>query len=60
MNYDEPIVRRDDHRLYVRDYGGKEPAIVLMHGIPDNLQLDDRLVPRLSPLRRVITFDFLG
>jgi len=35
-------------------------VIVLMHGFPDNLHLYDRLVPHLSPSRRVITFDFLG
>lgn len=46
--------------MYVRDYAGPEPAIVLMHGFPDNLHLYDRLVPYLSPARRVITFDFLG
>jgi haloalkane dehalogenase len=59
MNYDEPSVRRDGHRLYVRDYPGEEPAIVLMHGFPDNLHLYDRLVPHLAP-RRVVVFDFLG
>jgi pimeloyl-ACP methyl ester carboxylesterase len=31
-----------------------------MHGFPDNLHLYERLVPRLSPPRRVVTFDFLG
>lgn len=31
-----------------------------MHGFPDNLHLYDRLVPHLSPPRRVVTFDFLG
>jgi pimeloyl-ACP methyl ester carboxylesterase len=31
-----------------------------MHGFPDNLHLYDRLVPRLNPPRRVVTFDFLG
>jgi haloalkane dehalogenase len=60
MNYDEPIVRRNGHRIFVSDYPGEEPAIVLMHGFPDNLHLYDRLVPRLRPPRRVVTFDFLG
>jgi pimeloyl-ACP methyl ester carboxylesterase len=46
--------------MYARDYAGEEPAIVLMHGFPDNLHLYDRLVPHLSPARRVVTFDFLG
>jgi pimeloyl-ACP methyl ester carboxylesterase len=48
------------YRIYVREYPGEEPAIVLMHGFPDNLHLYDRLVPHLSPERRVVTFDFLG
>jgi len=37
-----------------------EPPIILMHGFPDNLHLYDRLVPYLSPPRRVVLFDFLG
>jgi pimeloyl-ACP methyl ester carboxylesterase len=39
---------------------GAEPTIVVMHGFPDNLHLYDRLLPHLSPPRRVVTFDFLG
>jgi pimeloyl-ACP methyl ester carboxylesterase len=31
-----------------------------MHGFPDNLHLYDRLIPYLSPARRIVTFDFLG
>jgi pimeloyl-ACP methyl ester carboxylesterase len=34
--------------------------MILMHGFPDNLHLYDRLVPYLSPPRRVVLFDFLG
>ncbi len=60
MVYQETFVQRGQHRIYVRDYPGEEPAIVLMHGFPDNLHLYDRLVPHLSPPRRVIAFDFLG
>ena len=60
MNFAEQFVPRDRHRIYARDHPGDEPAIVLMHGFPDNLHLYDRLVPHLSPPRRVITFDFLG
>ena len=56
----EAWIDRDSHRIYAREYPGQEPAIVLMHGLPDNLHLYDRLVPQLSPPRRVITFDFLG
>ena len=52
-------VRFDGHRLYVRDYPGRGPAFVLMHGFPDNLHLYDRVVPLLRG-RRTVTFDFLG
>jgi haloalkane dehalogenase len=61
VSHTERWVQRDGHRIYVRDYAGEGPAIVLMHGFPDNLHLYDRLVPYLtSAARRVITFDFLG
>ena len=60
MVYQETFVDRDRHRIYVRDYPGEEPAIILMHGFPDNLHLYDRLIPCLTPPRRVIAFDFLG
>jgi len=60
MAYQETFVQRNQYRIYVRDYPGEEPAIVLMHGFPDNLHLYDRLLPYLSPSRRVIAFDFLG
>jgi pimeloyl-ACP methyl ester carboxylesterase len=60
MKFTEHLVSRDRHHIYARDYTGDEPAIVLMHGFPDNLHLYDRLVPHLSPSRRVVTFDFLG
>ena len=56
----ETFVQRDQHRIYVRDHPGAEPAIILMHGFPDNLHLYDRLSPYLSPPRRVVLFDFLG
>jgi haloalkane dehalogenase len=58
-NYREHSIPRGPHHLYARDYAGEEPAIVLLHGFPDNLHLYDRLVPELAR-RRVVTFDFLG
>jgi pimeloyl-ACP methyl ester carboxylesterase len=60
MHYRETFVLRNQHRIYVREYAGEEPTIILMHGFPDNLHLYDRVCPYLSPPRRVITFDFLG
>lgn len=59
MNFREHFVPRGEHRIYVREYAGEEPPIILMHGFPDNLHLYDRLIPHLS-LRRVVAFDFLG
>ena len=48
-----------DGRLRVADCPGDEPALVLMHGFPDDCRIYNRLVPLLSP-RRAVTFDFLG
>ena len=60
MRSEEPLVRSDGHRIHVRDYPGPGPAIVLMHGFPDDLHLYDGLVPLLTPSRRIVTIDFLG
>lgn len=60
MTYRETFVQRNQHRIHAREYPGEEPAIVLMHGFPDNLHLYDRLFHYLSPPRRVVAFDFLG
>jgi pimeloyl-ACP methyl ester carboxylesterase len=60
MAYQETVVRRGQHGIHVREHPGAGPPIVLMHGFPDNLHLYDRLVPYLSPPRRVVLFDFLG
>ncbi len=49
MNYTEAFVQRDQYRIYLREYTGEEPAIILMHGFPDNLHLYDRLTPCLWP-----------
>jgi haloalkane dehalogenase len=51
---------RGGHRIRVRDYPGSGPAIVLMHGFPDDLHLYDRVLPFLVGVHRVVTFDFLG
>ena len=39
MIYQETFGQRNRHRIYVREYPGEEPAIILMHGFPDNLHL---------------------
>jgi hypothetical protein len=43
MVYQETFVQRSQHRIYVREHPGEEPAIILMHGFPDNVHLYDRL-----------------
>src|SRR5437762_10479059 len=60
LSYTEHVVQRGSYHIYAREYPGEEPAIVLMHGFPDNLHLYDRLLPWLITSRRVVTFDFLG
>ena len=60
VQFTEHVVPRGQHHIYAREYEGEGPAIILMHGFPDNLHLYDRLVPFLSPGRSVVTFDFLG
>ena len=47
--------------LYVRDYPGAGPTLVLMHGLPDHQGIYDDLIPHLvAANRRVVSFDFLG
>jgi pimeloyl-ACP methyl ester carboxylesterase len=46
-------------RLHVSDRSGVDPALVLMHGFPDDSRIYDRLTPLLGP-RRVVIFDFAG
>ncbi len=57
---EERWIPHGTHRLFCREYPGDDPAIVLMHGFPDDLHLYDRLIPHLSEGHRVVAFDFLG
>src|SRR5229473_1888123 len=60
-SFAEHHVPREAGKVYARDYKGTGPALVLMHGFPDNLHIWDDLVPYLiASGRRVVTFDFLG
>jgi len=57
----EHRVPREDHYLYAREYQGKGPTFVLLHGYPDNLHIYDLLIPVLVAAgRHVVAFDFLG
>jgi pimeloyl-ACP methyl ester carboxylesterase len=54
-------VSRGPYRLYVEAEAGADGApVVLMHGLPDNTHLYDRLVPHLAGRRPLVRFDFLG
>ena len=58
-SYTEHRILRGASAISARHYAGTGPALVLMHGFPDNLHIYDRLIPYLRD-RQVITFDFLG
>ena len=45
--------------LHVIDRPGAEPAVVLLHGFPDDSRIYHRLMPYLVP-HRAVAFDFLG
>ena len=46
-------------KIYTKEYKGEKPAIVLLHGFPDNHHLYDELIPYLNE-HRIIVFDFIG
>lgn len=48
------------HTIRGIDIPGEGPAVMLLHGFPDNLHLYDKVYPLLAGKRRVIAFDFLG
>ena len=48
----ERLVKTEQGPLFVTDQGLGEPAIVAMHGFPDDHRIYDRLVPQLQPTHR--------
>ncbi len=60
----EHAIARDGYTISAREYGAvhaqDRPAIVLMHGFPDNQHLYDAVVPLLAKNHHTITFDFVG
>jgi haloalkane dehalogenase len=59
VSFNERRVDTPDGSILVRETPGDGPAVVLMHGFPDDQRIYARLLPLLSP-RRAVTFDFLG
>jgi pimeloyl-ACP methyl ester carboxylesterase len=55
----ERLIDYDGGHLYVRDHPGRSPAIVAMHGFPDDSRIYHRLIGPLAP-HRVVTFDWNG
>jgi haloalkane dehalogenase len=55
----EHSVAHAEGSIHVFDYPGEEPAIVLLHGFPDDHRVYDKLLPLLTP-RRAVAFDWLG
>jgi len=45
--------------LHVSDHPGAAPAIVMMHGFPDDSRIYDRIIPLLMP-HRAVAYDWLG
>jgi len=48
----------DSGTLHAVEWPGQEPAVVLMHGFPDDHHIYDRLAPLLPG--RVVAFDWIG
>ena len=46
-------------RVYVRDRGRDEPVVGLMHVLPDDSPIYERLAPELLP-ERSVALDFVG
>jgi pimeloyl-ACP methyl ester carboxylesterase len=59
VSVDERRVSTPHGAIFVREAPGDGPAVVLMHGFPDDQRIYARLLPLLST-RRAVTFDFLG
>lgn len=47
-------------RTRIRDTGGDLPALVLVHGLANSIEIWDRVAPRLEQRFRVISFDLPG
>lgn len=55
----ERSVGHDGGQLYVCDHPGVSPAIVAMHGFPDDSRIYNRLIGPLAP-QPVVTFHWIG
>lgn len=47
-------------RTRILDTGGDKPALVLVHGLANSIEIWDRVIPRMTERFRVIAFDLPG
>ena len=55
----ERLIGTPNGSIFVSERPGDEPAVVLLHGFPDDHRVYDKLQSALTP-RRSISFDYLG
>jgi len=59
--FTEHRIQHDGAGVYVRDFPGRGPAFVMLHGFPDNSRIYDDVIPHLARAgRRIVAMDFLG
>ena len=57
----EHRIARGANSLYARQYVGKGPTLIMLHGFPDNLHIYDDLAPLIAASgRNVVVFDYMG
>jgi pimeloyl-ACP methyl ester carboxylesterase len=60
-DFTEHRIKHHGAGVYVRDFPGRGPAFVVLHGFPDNSRIYDDVIPHLARAgRRIIAMDFLG
>jgi haloalkane dehalogenase len=60
LTVEKLAVARGPYRMHAEVTPGEGAPVVLMHGLPDNVHLYDRLLPYLAGRVPVLRFDFLG
>ncbi len=60
MRWGKRTVESDGVRLAIRDSGGEDRPVVLLHGLGFGQRSWDRVAPRLSTRLRVVTYDQRG
>ncbi|UCI17908.1 alpha/beta hydrolase [Mesorhizobium sp. B2-1-8] len=57
----EHRVPRGANTIYARQYVGKGPTLVMLHGFPDNLHIYDGIAPIMAASgKNIVAFDYMG